>query len=276
MRSPGRIAIAVWLITGVGTLALPAIGAAAVTPDGPRLVPAPGPVLPVPPAADPGIHLSSLPAGRVPAPGRRTGTYTARILTPTVVRRRPAGRRIWLARTWARWSGGGQRLMVLGSRSRKGRQWLRVRLPIRPNHTSGWLPRDRVTLAHSPAFLRLDLSRRRLTYFGRQGHRRTRFRVVVGKHSTPTPTGLFALYDRVRQRDPRGFSGPWVLPLTAHSNRLRKFDGGPGLVALHGRDGASLFDPLGSARSHGCVRMSNGRIRNMARLQLGTAIRIRR
>jgi lipoprotein-anchoring transpeptidase ErfK/SrfK len=28
-------------------------------------------------------------------------------------------------------------------------------------------------------------------------------------------------------------------------------------VAIHGRGGASLLDPLGSARSHGCIRLSN-------------------
>ena len=38
---------------------------------------------------------------------------------------------------------------------------------------------------------------------------------------------------------------------------LQQFEGGPGRVAMHGRGGASMHDPLGSARSHGCVRMQN-------------------
>jgi lipoprotein-anchoring transpeptidase ErfK/SrfK len=38
---------------------------------------------------------------------------------------------------------------------------------------------------------------------------------------------------------------------------LARYDGGDGRVALHGRGGASLRDPLGSARSHGCVRLEN-------------------
>jgi lipoprotein-anchoring transpeptidase ErfK/SrfK len=48
-----------------------------------------------------------------------------------------------------------------------------------------------------------------------------------------------------------------VLGLTAHSNVLRQFEGGSGEVGIHGRGGASLLDPLGSAASHGCIRLSN-------------------
>ncbi|MDQ2701109.1 MAG: L,D-transpeptidase, partial [Actinomycetota bacterium] len=57
---------------------------------------------------------------------------------------------------------------------------------------------------------------------------------------------------------------------------LRRYDGGPGLVAFHGRSGASLLDPLGSARSHGCVRMNNRRIIQMAGYPMGTAVRIQK
>jgi lipoprotein-anchoring transpeptidase ErfK/SrfK len=38
---------------------------------------------------------------------------------------------------------------------------------------------------------------------------------------------------------------------------LQRYEGGDGTVAIHGRGGASLLDPLGSARSHGCIRLSN-------------------
>ena len=31
-------------------------------------------------------------------------------------------------------------------------------------------------------------------------------------------------------------------------------------MGIHGRGGASLLDPLGAARSHGCIRVSNGPI----------------
>lgn len=223
-----------------------------------------------------GVHISSLPSEKVPAPSKASGTFTARILVRTAVRRRPGGDAVkWVARTRTRWSGAGQKLMVLGSKLVDDEFWLRVRLPIRPNGSSGWIPRDRVELARSDTYILIDRSRRTLWIY-RKGRLAGRWRVVVGTSSTPTPVGLFALYDRVAQRDRNGFIGPWAVPLTAHSRALRRYDGGPGLVALHGRAGASLYDPLGSASSHGCIRMNNIRIRYIVGRSVGTAVRIRR
>ncbi|MGB0119870.1 MAG: L,D-transpeptidase [Solirubrobacterales bacterium] len=102
------------------------------------------------------------------------------------------------------------------------------------------------------------------------------FRAVAGAPATPTPRGLFAIYERVRQPDPSGFLGPFALHLTAHSNVLDNYGGGPGRVAIHGRGAESLADPLGSARSHGCIRIGNGRIVAMAKmLPLGTPVLVR-
>ncbi len=223
-----------------------------------------------------GVRISSLPGKSVPGPSKKGGTYSARVVVGTAVRRRPGGKsKVWYASGRTNWSKSEQRLMVLSSRKVDGEVWLKVRLPIRPNGTSGWIPRDRVQLSLSRRFILIDLSRRSLAVY-RKGRVLTRFRVVVGAPSTPTPRGLFATYDRVRQSDPDGFAGPWVLTITAHSRVLQSFDGGPGVVGLHGRGGASLLDPLGSARSHGCVRMNNSRIRYLSRIMKGTAVRIQR
>jgi lipoprotein-anchoring transpeptidase ErfK/SrfK len=47
-------------------------------------------------------------------------------------------------------------------------------------------------------------------------------------------------------------------------------------VAIHGRGGALLADPLGSARSHGCIRLDNGAIAWLAaRATEGTPVAIR-
>jgi lipoprotein-anchoring transpeptidase ErfK/SrfK len=48
--------------------------------------------------------------------------------------------------------------------------------------------------------------------------------------------------------------GPFALALSARSNVLREFEGGPGQIALHGRN--NLGGVLGTAASHGCVRLS--------------------
>ena len=102
-----------------------------------------------------------------------------------------------------------------------------------------------------------------------------RFPTVVGAPATPTPRGRFAVYELARQSDPHGFLGPWALHLTAHSNVLDDYGGGPGRVAIHGRDGPSLADPLGTAASHGCIRIADSEVRFLARvLAPGTPVTV--
>ena len=84
-----------------------------------------------------------------------------------------------------------------------------------------------------------------------------------------------AVYDPIAQSGARGFLGPWALHLTAFSDVLDSFGGGPGRVAIHGRGGASLRDPLGTARSHGCIRIDNVHVRWLARVvPRGTPVKI--
>ena len=154
------------------------------------------------------------------------------------------------------WSHQAQTLLVLGSAWRGGRQWLQVRLPVRPNGVTGWILRSKALLGHTRWWLGLRLRDRRLTVY-RDGHRVRSVRAVVGAPGTPTPRGLAAVYERNPQPDGAGFLGPWALSLTALSDVLESYGGGPGRIAIHGRGGASLRDPLGSARSHGCIRIDN-------------------
>jgi hypothetical protein len=56
---------------------------------------------------------------------------------------------------------------------------------------------------------------------------------VVGAPSTPTPQGRFFVEESVRM--PAGEpGGPFALALSARSNALQEFEGGPGQIALHG------------------------------------------
>jgi lipoprotein-anchoring transpeptidase ErfK/SrfK len=104
---------------------------------------------------------------------------------------------------------------------------------------------------------RITVSRRARTLdVSRDGRRIRRFRVVVGAPSTPTPGGLVSIIG-VWRWNRADFLGSYVMPLTAHSDVLQEFGGGDGRVGIHGRGGASLLDPLGSAASHGCIRLSN-------------------
>jgi lipoprotein-anchoring transpeptidase ErfK/SrfK len=74
---------------------------------------------------------------------------------------------------------------------------------------------------------------------------------------------------------PGAAGGPFALALSARSNVLQEFDGGPGQIAIHGVE--NLGGTLGTAASHGCVRVSNRTSRWLAaRISPGVRVRIRR
>jgi lipoprotein-anchoring transpeptidase ErfK/SrfK len=211
----------------------------------------------------------------IAAPSRTRGATLARIILPTEARTLPgAGHRRWRVRTQTAVSGQQQVLLVLGSATHDGLRWLKVLLPIRPDGSTGWIPGRDVILAHTSWWITVDKRTRTVAVYTR-GRRLKMFKAVIGKRSTPTPDGLAAVYEVDRQAQRGGFLGTWALPLTILSHALKRFDGGPGRVALHGRGGLSLRDPLGSARSHGCVRLSDGAVGWLAhRIRRGTPVLI--
>ncbi len=149
-------------------------------------------------------------------------------------------------------------LVLARPRAAAGRCWVRVRLPWRPNSAAAWVNAARVVLERTRWRIAVSTARRTLMLFRFGAPVRT-LSVVVGKPSTPTPTGLFAVAWAIPWH-PADFLGSWVLELTAHSDVLQQFDGGNGTVGIHGRGAASLLDPLGSAASHGCIRLANADI----------------
>jgi lipoprotein-anchoring transpeptidase ErfK/SrfK len=73
---------------------------------------------------------------------------------------------------------------------------------------------------------------------------------------------------------PTSAGAPFALALSARSNVLRRYEGGPGQVAIHGM--ANLGGTLGTAGSHGCVRLSDRSIRWLAaRIGPGVPVAIR-
>jgi hypothetical protein len=173
---------------------------------------------------------------------RQTGFYAT-------IPRIDTRRRGWVAPSQVAW------LLVLDAADRGGHCWVKVRLPTRPNGGAGWIDGESLRLRPTGWRIVVSLATRTLTV-DHAGIRARRLRVVIGAHRTPTPTGLFSIIGAWRSA-PNAFLGSWILPLTAHSDVLHEFDGGDGLVGIHGRGGASLRDPLGSARSHGCIRLTN-------------------
>jgi lipoprotein-anchoring transpeptidase ErfK/SrfK len=177
--------------------------------------------------------------------------------------------------TLAPWGGGQVQLLVLRSTLCDGRRWLQVRLPERPNTSTGWVRADLTRVSKTPWRIIVETGPARIEV-ERAGRIVRRFRAVVGKPSTPTPRGLFAIDERIRQ--PAGSElGPWALFLTAHSRVLRDYGGGLGRVAIHGRAGPLLAAPLGTHASHGCIRVDNSRIRWLRRIAVeGTPVLVKR
>lgn len=208
-------------------------------------------------------------------PTRASGATIALVLAPTTAHTVPGGGRVKAHVSAATFmTGTPQSLLVLGSRVVGGVQWLHVLLAIRPDGSTGWINSNDVTLSHTRYWIGVDLAAREVHVYYK-GLQVRHFSAVVGAPSTPTPTGLTSIYEIDRQANPNGFLGSWALTLAIFSHVLMSFDGGPGEVAIHGRGGASLAEPLGSAESHGCIRVDDGPLDWLAaRVPVGTPVLI--
>jgi len=162
-------------------------------------------------------------------------------------------------------------LPVLRRTRRRGHSWVDVRLPGRPNGHHGWIRTGQTRASSTGRRLSIDLSARRVTVydFGRVVHR---FRAIVGAPSTPTPRGRFFVEEAL-SLDASAPGAPFALATSARSQVFQEFDGGPGQIALHGR--GHLAGALGTASSHGCIRLGTRPITWLARhVAAGTPLTI--
>ncbi|HXY72110.1 MAG TPA: L,D-transpeptidase [Actinomycetota bacterium] len=190
----------------------------------------------------------------------------ARLVAPTPALTAPGGSHmVEQLQTTIRPGGGPTDLLVLGRRQDAGTDWLHVRLPERPNGAAGWIDGNVAVLETTPWRIVVSTERRTVTVFWNAQQVRS-FSAVVGAPWSPTPKGLFAIAERIPLANPDGFYGSWLLTLTAHSTVYQRFDGGDGLVAIHGRGGSSLLVPLRTAKSNGCVRLDDSAIDWLAKV----------
>jgi hypothetical protein len=249
-------------------LPLAAVGAVASSPttaSSPEVAPAPGTAPRALVSAEVATPAADRPVRRRPRPHR-----LAVVQRPVSLSDRPGGRaRIQVGSTTEFGSP-----QVLGVAARRG-DWLGVVTTSRPNNRLGWVRRRAagLRLRRTRWSLRADLSARTLTL--RKGRRRVhRMTVAIGRPGSETPTGRFAVTDRISGTRFGPYYGCCILALSGHQPNTPPGWTGGNRLAIHGTDSPST---IGTAASAGCLRAADDDLWVlMGKVPLGTPVFIRR
>lgn len=221
-------------------------------------------------AADPGAAVAAKVSAVKRLSNERTVTRWAHTFELSPIRLRPSSTARPVGRLrWRTEDGLAEVYMALASQKIDGREWVKVRVPGRPNGRTGWVPRpslgpfNRVTTY-------LTINRRTLTAtLRKRGRKIWSSRIGVGAASTPTPKGRFYIRELIRG-DGRAY-GPWAFGTSAYSAGLTDWPGG-GVIGIHGTNQPGLIP---GRPSHGCIRVPNPKILRLKRLMpIGTPVRI--
>jgi lipoprotein-anchoring transpeptidase ErfK/SrfK len=158
----------------------------------------------------------------------------------------------------------------------RGGFWLRVRLPGRAltgktPPRAGWISASSTLRSTTPWHIVVNVGARRVLVY-RDGRRMRSYPAIVGTPSTPTPRGDYFVEENVKLSAGRA-GAPFALALSARSSVFQEFEGGPGQIALHGL--SNIGGQLGTAVSHGCVRLADGTVAWLAaRIKPGAPVTI--
>jgi len=162
-------------------------------------------------------------------------------------------------------------LILNGEDLGAGKTWYRARLPILPNNSTGWIKAsDLGELYPVSTHLYVDRAHFRAT-LKKNGKVVFTTRVGVGRSIWPTPRGEFYIRSKLTNfNDP--FYGPIAFGTSARSETLTDWPGG-GYVGVHGTNQPEI---LPGRVSHGCIRLKNAAIVQLARLMpVGTPLTIK-
>lgn len=139
---------------------------------------------------------------------------------------------------------------VLSVVERQG-EWLGVLVPELENGEVGWIQESNVArLATVGWAIKADLTKREVAV-ERDGEVVKRFPIGIGREDHPTPTGRFAVTDKLSVSDPESPYGCCVVALTGHQTQLPEGWPGGDRLAIHATGDLS---GLGEAVSLGCMR----------------------
>ena len=220
-------------------------------------------------APEPGFDVGD----PVPLGSARHESRWARVRVATVARAGPRSGARGVARLPARTPEGTTNLVLALDRvhDARDRLWVRVRLPVLPAGTTGWVRRPALG-GYGVVTTRLvvDLGDRRATLL-RDGRPIFRAPVGIGTPAAPTPSGEFYVRNKLTgYRSP--FYGPLAFGTSARSPTLTDWPAG-GFVGIHG---TNQPDRIPGRVSHGCIRLRNADIVRLGRLMpVGTPLTIR-
>jgi lipoprotein-anchoring transpeptidase ErfK/SrfK len=202
------------------------------------------------------------------AQARERGQPIAVLKRATVLRATPAGRRIAKVRLKTEFG----TPTVLAAVAEHG-NWLKVMATQLPNSRTAWIPASAArTIVASPWRLITDLSDRTITAI-RSGRVVRRFPVAIGKPATPTPTGRFAVTDKLDFVGGSSAYGCCALALTGHQTQIEPGWRGGDRLAIHG---TRQLGTIGAAASFGCLRARDKDVRWIVHhVYLGSIVEIR-
>ena len=213
--------------------------------------------------------VSPVPGAAAKRRRRPAGFQVARLRGAVTLRTRPGGR--VLARVGAQTEFGSPR--VLGVAARRGR-WLGVVTTARSNNRLAWVDRrDRALRVGRVRYaVHADLSSRTVE-LRRGGRVLRRVQATIGRPQSPTPTGRFAVTDKLSGPRFSPYYGCCILALSGYQPKPPAGWRGGNRMALHGTSAPAM---IGKAASAGCLRASDHDLRPlMARVPLGTPVFIR-
>jgi hypothetical protein len=198
------------------------------------------------------------------------GSWWATVASPAAVGRTPGGTTVATLGTSTP-EGTTNLVLALGSTRHGDVEWVHVRLPVLPNNTTGWVPRSALGGYHFvTTHLVVDLRRLRATLWS-NGRVVFSAPVGVGESQSPTPRGEFYVRDELTDYA-SPFYGPVAFGTSARSAVLTEWPDG-GFIGIHGTDEPGLIP---GRVSHGCIRLRNRDILQLARLMpVGTPLTIR-
>jgi hypothetical protein len=217
-----------------------------------------------------GAQAAHTPARSSPpaaAPLVRGRWATARLSRRVALRASPGGRAV--GGIGPRTQFGGPRVVSV---LRRSGTWLQVVVPERPNARPGWIRAAHAQLGATDVSLHVDRSDRTLTV--RDGDRLLlRATVGVGAPGHPTPTGRFAVTDKLRMGGPGTTYGCCAIALSGHQHDLPTAWDGLDRIAVHGTGSP---ETIGAAASLGCLHASERDMRRLMRtVPLGAPVFVR-